>query len=417
MFRNILQSLFTKGFVAIINFIILIVSSRYLGVSSRGEISILVLNISIIQIVNEVFTGYTLVYFIPRFNLRKIYFAGAIYTLLACSLSNSIFYVLKEHIPGYEFLSFLISLVVIMNTFNCVIILGRELISWYNFLNVIQPVLLMAGLSYCTLYLKNFTFASYVWPLLTSFAIAFLISSAVVFRQLKLKQAYTDFALKPILSNGFLCQLAVLMHVFCNRYSYYLLGEKADVGLYSSASSLIESVLIISNGIAPVLLSRVANSGDSERSRRMTLGLAKASFLLSIFCVFVIALLPDKFFTMILGEGFIGIKKIMLLYSPGILALSFAGMISHYFSATGKLKIILFCNGMGFLFAMVLAHILIPQYRLTGAAISADVSYSVLTICLIFVFLRKGKQEIKSLFTIQKDFQELRELFFTRNKA
>lgn len=417
MFRNILQSLFTKGLVAVINFAILIVSSRYLGVSSRGEISILVLNISIIQIINEVYTGYTLVYFIPRFDLKKLYVAGIVYTLAACSLSNAFFYVLKKHIPGNEYLSFVVSLLVILNTFNCVIILGREKIAWYNFLNMVQPFLLLIGIGTATAFMRIYTFDAYLWPLLISFAIAFIISSVSVLGIIAKEKPKTEFDLNPVLSNGFLCQLAVLMHVFCNRYSYYLLGDKADVGLYSSASSLVESILIISNGIAPVLLSRVANSGDSERSRTMTLSLAKASFLLSVLCVVILALIPDSFFISILGEGFTGIKEIMMMYSPGILALSFAGIISHYFSATGRLKIILLSNSLGFLFAIVLAHVLIPRYRLAGAAISADISYTVLTLGLtVFFFIRSGLK-FSAIFTLKKDMLNLKELFFSGGKA
>ncbi|MCW3078246.1 MAG: hypothetical protein JWO32_2855 [Bacteroidetes bacterium] len=414
MLKNIIQSLFAKGFVALINFLILIVSSHYLGISSRGEIGILILNISIIQIVNEIFTGYTLVYFIPKYDLKKLYVAGIIYTLLACSLSNALFYVLKKHIPNYEGLSYVISFVVIVNTFNCVIILGREKILLYNFLNLVQPLILLAGIFYSTRVLKVYTLNAYVWPLLVSFVVAFLVSFIMVLRLLSLKEKEKIFLLKPILVNGLLCQLAVLMHIFCNRYSYYLLESNSDVGLYSSASSLIESVLIISNGIAPVLLARVANDGDNERSRNMTLSLAKASFILSVFCVLIIALIPNSFFVFLLGAGFEHTKNTMMMYSPGILMLSFAGIISHYFSAIGKLKIILLCNSLGFVCAMILAHLLIEKYQLAGAALSADVSYSVLTLSLCVAFFVMNKFKFKNLFTVRQDIINLKELFLRK---
>lgn len=414
MFRNILQSLFAKGLVAVLNFAILIVSSHYLGVSSRGEIAILILNISIIQIVNEIFTGYTLVYFIPKFNLKKIVATGIIYTLIACSLSNSIFYFLNKHIANYEGLSVLISFMVILNTFNCVIILGKERFTLYNFLNVLQPLLLILGLVFTTCFRKIYTLDAYIWPLLLSFIAAFIISFYFVIKLVLQKEEHKLFTLRPIFMNGLLCQLAVLMHIFCNRYSYYLLENKADVGLYSSASSLIESVLIISNGIAPVLLSRVANDGDSERSRVLTLSLAKASFLLSLFCVLIIAVIPNDFFVILLGSGFKNAKSIMMMYSPGILMLSFAGIISHYFSATGKLKIILLCNSLGFVTAMILARLLIIKYSYIGAAISADISYAVLTISLGVAFFMFNKLKPGKLFTIREDYRNLKNLFFPR---
>ncbi|MGZ3899176.1 MAG: lipopolysaccharide biosynthesis protein [Bacteroidia bacterium] len=411
MFRNIIQSLFAKGFVAIINFLILIVSSHYLGVSSRGEIAVLILNISIIQIVNEIFTGYTLVYFIPKFDLKKIYVAGIVYTVIACSLTNSVFYFSGKHIRNYELMSYIISFVVILNTFNCVIILGKEKIPLYNFLNVVQPFLLLASMIYMTYIKRVFTLDAFVWPLLFSFIVAFLISFFMVTKLIAGNENPKPFSIKPIVTNGLLCQMAVLMHIACNRYSYYLLETTADVGLYASASSLIESVLIISNGIAPVLLSKVANEGDNQRSKQMTLSLAKASFVLSVVCVLIVMVIPNSFFVFLLGVGFENAKSIMMMYSPGILMLSFAGIISHYFSATGKLKTILICNGLGFITAMLFAHLLIKKYSYTGAAISADVSYSVLTISLCVAFFLANNLKFKEIFSVKKDFINLKELF------
>jgi O-antigen/teichoic acid export membrane protein len=412
MFKNIIQSLFTKGLVAVINFLILVVSSHYLGVTSRGEIGILILNISIIQIINDVFTGYTLVYFVPKFDLKKIFVAGLFYTLLSCALSNSVFYVIKKHVPGFEHLSFLISFIVILNTFNCVLILGKEKIAVYNFLNLVQPLLLLIGLFAATFFMRVYTFHAYIWPLFFSFALASVVSFIVVSTLIRKESPGKPFEFKPILMNGFLCQIAVLMSLLCNRYSYYLLESDADVGLYSSASSLIESVLIISNGIAPVLLSKVANDGDSERSRKMTVSLAKVCFILSVFCVLIIAAIPDSFFVFLLSEGFSNIKTVMLMYSPGILMLSFAGIVSHYFSATGKLKIILVCNSLGFVCAMILSHLLIGKYKLMGAAISADISFSVLALSLCTAYFIRNKLALRDVFSIRQDLRNLKELLF-----
>jgi O-antigen/teichoic acid export membrane protein len=314
MFKNIVHSLITKGLVAVINFFILIISSRYLGVSSRGEISLFILNITIIQIVNEVYTGYSLVYFIPKFDLKKLVIVGIFYTLIFCSLSNAIIVFLNKQVQGFEWLGYLISLLIIVNTFNCVLILGKELVKIYNFLNFIQPFLLLAGLGFYIVILKQVTFGAYAYPLLFSFIIAFAISSFTVFKFVFTKNEMKRFELKPILINGLICQAGILMYIFGNRYSYYLLPSTAKVGLYSSASSLIESVLIITNGISPVLLARVANQGNTLKSTEMTLSLSKASFLFSALAIFIIFLLPEKLFVYILGNGFSGTKNLMMLF-------------------------------------------------------------------------------------------------------
>ncbi|MBA2612861.1 MAG: polysaccharide biosynthesis C-terminal domain-containing protein [Bacteroidetes bacterium] len=415
MFKNIIHSLFTKGLVAVINFFILIISSRYLGVSSRGEISIFILNIAIIQIVNEVYTGYSLVYFIPKFDLKKMYVFGLVYTLIFCSLSNVVVIFFNKQVPGYGWLGYIVSLLIIINTFNCVLILGKEKVKVYNFLNLIQPLLLLMGLGFALLFLKEFTFNAYIFPLLISFVVAFIFSTAVVLKfDLKLSAGKT-FDIKPIIINGLICQMAVLMHIFCNRYSYYLLPSSAKVGLYSSASSLIESVLIIANGISPVLLARVANTGNTLRSSEMTLSLSKASLIFSFIAVLVIFLLPEDFFIYLLGDGYVGIKRLMMLYSPGILMVSFFGIISNYFSALGKLKLTLVCNSFGFIISLLLAPILIKKYDVDGAAYTVNIAYLAVALAIGAAFFINNKMKLQRLFSVKNDLQNLKDLVASKN--
>jgi O-antigen/teichoic acid export membrane protein len=415
MFKNIIHSLFTKGLVAVINFFILIVSSRYLGVSSRGEISIFILNIAIIQIVNEIYTGYSLVYFIPKFDLKKMYVFGLVYTLIFCSLSNVVVVFLNKQVPGYGWLGYIVSLLIIINTFNCVLILGKEKVKIYNFLNLVQPLLLLIGLGFSLIVLKEFTFNAYIFPLLLSFVVAFIFSTVVVLKfDLKLS-AGKAFDVKPIIINGLICQAAVLMHIFCNRYSYYLLPSTAKVGLYSSASSLIESVLIISNGISPVLLARVANTGNTLRSSEMTLSLSKASLIFSFMAVLVIFILPEDFFIYLLGDGYVGIKRLMMLYSPGILMVSFFGIISNYFSALGKLKLTLVCNSFGFIISLVLAPILIKKYDIDGAAYTVNIAYLAVALAIGTAFFINNKMKIQRLFSFKNDLKNLKDLVASKN--
>lgn len=410
MFRNILQSVFTKGFVAIINFLVFIISAKYLGTSSRGEINILVLNIAIIQILNEIYTGYSLIYFIPKYDLRKIFITGLIYTFMACSLGNSLFYFIGKQLPGYEWLSFIISLLVILNTFNCVLILGKERIALYNFLCLFQPLILLIGLCYSILYLKNFTLEAYLFPMLISFLVSFPIS---LFSALKLKSdpdKKSSFEAKPIFIYGFICQMGVLLFLLSNKYSYYLLGSNDQVGLYGTACSLIESVLIIANGISPVFLARVANSGNTEQNVKVTLSLSKISCLLSILTVLVLLLIPNSIYIAVLGKGYALVKHYMMLYAPGIIIMSFISIINNYFSAIGKLKQVLVCNFFGFTASLIASHLLIPVYGIPGAAAAANLAYLITAICITYVFFKINHLRFSELFNFQKDLQNMKEL-------
>ena len=92
MLKKIIATLFTKGFVALINLVILLVSSRQLGGDVRGQVSLLILNIAIIQAINEIYTGYALVYFVPKFSLKKLYKNGFLFSVLCTIASTVVFF-------------------------------------------------------------------------------------------------------------------------------------------------------------------------------------------------------------------------------------------------------------------------------------------------------------------------------------
>ncbi|HWY12672.1 MAG TPA: polysaccharide biosynthesis C-terminal domain-containing protein [Bacteroidia bacterium] len=411
MIKNIIQTLFTKGFVAIINFLILIISAKYLGLNTRGEISLFVLNIANIQIINEIYTGYSLVYFVPKFNLKKLFVNGLVWTLAATSVSNLIFFLLNKEIGGFEITMLFLSLLVILNTFNMVIILAKENVKLYNFLSVLQPLLLICGITFFILYLKDFTFKAYIIPLFISFSVSFIISSVKVIKYIFEDDGKLEFSLKAVFANGFFCQLAGWFHVQVNRFTWYFFSASALVGLYSAASSLIESVWIIASGITPIVLAKISNTGDTPFNRGIVITLAKTAFFLSCIAVVVIWFIPVDVFIYLLGEDFDQVKHLMLWLSPGILCISFSTVISHYFSGLGKLKFIAGCNFMGFVFAMVLASILMPKYNLTGAAMAANAGYFISSLGLFFGFAVRNKLTLYQFFNFKADIQNIRQAF------
>lgn len=411
MLKKVIQSLFTKGSVAIVNFLILIVTAKYLGISTRGEIGLIMLNLAIIQMVNEIYTGYSLVHFIAKFNINKIYLNGMMFTLISCVVTNLILFAFNKQPSEYAWLLFVVSIVIILNTFNCVIVLAKEYYRMYNFLSLFQPVVLLIGIFVFTNVYRNFTLDSYIWPLIISFAASFLISSYFVLAYILKVDAKVDFEMKQILKNGLYCQAGVLMYLLSGRLSYYLLETKPEVGLYSTASSLIEAVLIITNSITPILLSRVAILGKTNNSIKLTLVFAKLCFALSILAVAVIYFLPVEVFTFLLGDTFQQSKSIMLLLSPGIIFLSFSGIISHYFSGIGNIKMVSFYNFFGFAATLILAPMLINKYGIYGAAITTNVAYFITFIASTVVFLKLTDVPLLSLFDIKEDVRQLKAVF------
>lgn len=217
--------------------------------------SLLIFNIAIIQIINEVYTGYILVYFIPKFSLKKIYTSGLLWaiicTILCVAVMLFLFVFFEVGSIDHWFHLVALSLLIIIHSFHMVIILAKERIKIYNFLNFFQPALLLSVLFVMFFVFHIKTINSYIIALYVSFSAAIIVSIIQVASIFKNHyNTLTLFEPKRIIENGFYNQLANLCHMLSNRYNFYLLGNTVLVGIYSSATSLIESVWIISGSVS-----------------------------------------------------------------------------------------------------------------------------------------------------------------------
>ena len=403
MLKKIAHTLFSKGSTAFINFAILLITSRVLGGEIRGEITLFVLNIAIIQIVNEIYTGYTLVHFIPKFSFKKLYKFGFLWVIVCTTLLSILFYVFKIRMGGNWFHLFFLSFIIILHSFHLVFILGKEKIKLYNWLSASQPLILLISLLIFIFGLQQKSVTSYIISMYISFIPPAIFSSIYIFKEYRNPIKQEVFLVRQIFTNGFYNQFAALTHMLSNRYNYYLLSTNLLVGVYSGATSLIESVWLISGSVSTIILTHIANSKQNEENKHITFVLAKLCFLLSIVCVLVLYFIPDQFFVSLLGSDFTATKHIMLLLSPGILCVSFSSIIVHYYSGIGQQKVIAWANLCGFITTISLGYAFISNYGVDGACYISSISYFITSVILLIVFMRKHHFTIKDLFEIRKN--------------
>jgi O-antigen/teichoic acid export membrane protein len=405
MLRKILATLFTKGFVAIVNLLILLISSKQLGGDIRGQISLLLLNIAIIQAVNEIFTGYALVYFIPNTNVKNIYKSGVVWTILVTALMNFTFLVFNIGLKEQAIHVYLLSLIIILHSFHGVVILAKEKIKAFNFLNFFQPALLLISLCVCVFIFNMQDVTSYILALYISFVssicISFVVMIGIIRDETKVIQRTIRFL--DIFKNGFYNQLANLSHMLSNRYNFYLLASTVFVGIYSSSISLVESILIISNSASTIILTHTANQSDEKLKVKLTFLLSKICFLLSLVCVIILFFIPTEFFTYMLGKDFSQTKSVMMHLTPGVLFISFSTVISHYFSGKGKQKLIALANLSGLCITLCFSYFLISNYQLIGACYAASISYFVSSLILVIAFVIQNKIRLTQFFILKSE--------------
>lgn len=409
MVRNILSSFLAKSLIALTFLAILLIQTRQLGSEVVGQVSLLIVNLAIIQTISDIYTGSALVYFIPKYNVAKIYSNGLVWTFFCIVITNCFFYVFDIGLKEYWLHVFIISFVSTLNAFHNVILLAKEKIRTYNFLLFLQPVLLFIFLCVSILLLEINSVYAFIVSAYASYSISFIISAYHIILLLgKEKESKPNVKLRSVLQNGFVNQLGNLAHTLSNRYNYYLIAGTALVGVYASATSLIESVWLLSGSISPIILTHIANQKDESNNSKVTLLLSKISFLLSLFCVIVVLLLPEHFFNLLLGKDFNGTKSIMLTLSPGVLAISFSSILSHYFSGLGKQRILLFANSSGLIMTLVTSYYFIHNYGLIGAAYAASLAYLMQALVLTIVFMKQNNFSISALIKWDKDHELLK---------
>jgi len=407
--RNLITAFFIRGFVAACNLAILLITSRHLGSAVLGQVSLLVLNITVIQTLLDVYSGPALVHFIPRSNIKRVYVTGLLWILSGVILLNAVLYFIDSGTHQLWMHLFFLSFIATSHAFHLVMILGKEKIESYNFLIFLQPAVLLAVLAVNVFVFGIRSVQSNIIAMYVSWGVSVLISTVRIIVILRNTETTMDSPkFLRILRNGAVNQLGNLAHILSNRYNYYILTSAMVVGIYSAATSLIESAWIISASVSPIVLTYVANRSDKVEGGLLTFLLAKVCFLISVIVVLTLMIVPQAIFTFVLGQDFDNVKEIMLYLSPGVLCISFSSILSHYFSGLGQQRVMLIANCSGLVITLCSSYWFIEHYGVLGACYTASLAYTMQSLVLTVVFMRENSLGFFSLFSLKNEIALLR---------
>lgn len=418
MIRNILVTFSARLAVAVANFVVLLCTTNELGADVRGKISLIQLGIQLIHLISDMAGGPSMVYLVPRTPLRKLVLTAGLWAVFSVLGVGSVLLVTGQlpavYGPDVLGIGLLVSLSAVFQN----ILLGQERIRAYNVLLLLQGALLVGGVVF-SLYAAHvrsaqvFIIGSYLsWG-----AVALVAGWLVLQRSHTVTQSAGGRPLLVILfANGFFTQAATLTHQLSIRENYFRLraltpGNDAAVGLYSTALSLGEAILLFSASVASVLLARAANTTDSPEVRLNTVRLSKLSLLITVPGLLLFALLPAAFYTWLLGKDFTPVRDVFLCLLPGIACVSFGTVYAHYFSGTGRHYWNFVGGSLGLVLALLSAGPLIGWLGVQGAGWSATLAYGALSVFSAGVFFATGKRgEWKALLPSRGDWEVIKQL-------
>jgi len=166
---------------------------------------------------------------------------------------------------------------------------------------------------------------------------------------------------------------------------------------------------MISGSMSLVQYSKIANAGDTEYAKNLTIALAKAGFVVTAIVTVLFLAVPASIITDIFGREFYNVRSVVLSLSIGIVSLGFSMMISHYFAGIGRYHVCTIASGIGLIVTIVGNLALIPKFGYIGAGLAASGAYVATSAFLLYSFLKFANIGVKSLCIRVSDFNVLRE--------
>ncbi len=401
----------------VIGLIIGIVTARALGPEGRGEYNLYVLAITLATTLLSFGISGSNTYFIAskQYNERQLFYASSFLAILLGILSLLLIVILNQLgwlsliLPFKKFnMTIVLSLCVIpiafFNVFAQGILVGQQKIMLNNYLNVgIQGLLAVAFAALYFLDALDVT-ATVSFYALSQVALCILIvwtswpAGLPTFAWSLGSHGY-----RRLLKFSSTLHLGNLTQFFNYRLDAYIVNYflgTAAVGQYGISATLAETLWLISNSMATVLLPTL--SSKHAQSKEIAVKAAVATFCLSLLGGIVAFFLGPLLIPILFGRQFADAILPFQILIPGIVVLSISNVLATYVTGIGKPGINAAIAFVSFLFTLFFDILLIPQYGIPGAATASTISYAVTTVLTIFYFARVSSINLQSWFNITR---------------
>ena len=417
MFKKILGTGAARAVNVLTQLATLIMGTKFLGAAEWGKAFIAQTDVTFLLIGIELIAGSGLVYFTPRkklTTLMKVSYGWIAFAMLVYILLFSVLHLFPSFyhtiVPeGYGKLVLLLTFVYSLHEFNLNHFLGKEKVSIYNWLFIIQILTQVAMMAVLVFALDIKTAKALLYSQLSGYTLAALVGWVLLSPNLKRESNEPlKGSLKEMLHYGAFMQLSTLVSTLNKRLSLYLLRvncSERQIGVYASGTQVTEGVNIVGTSIGLVAFSALSNTQDESRASQLTLRFMKVSILLTFTALLVICLLPTAFFEWIFSGEFADIRPVILLMAPGIVFFSAHTVLANYFSGIGKPKYNLYASLIGLTVTLIAAFSLIPTLGIRGAAITTSLTYTALSVFQWVVFHKITDSKLCQLIPNSEDWK------------
>ena len=396
MLKKIIFAFQANFLVTVLNLIIILITSRYLGAAGRGYLSIIATYLGLIQLITGIIGPGTLPFLLRKFNYASIFFLAVLW-----SVTISIITTFLLTLVG--FINREISIVFFLNAFtgsifflNIRMLISNNKLRWYNLLVILQPVIILACLfafnnNFNRNDFFNFQFASYLIIIL----ISTIILKGDIFKKPQIS------TIKKLTSEAFTLgafnQLSSFTQLINYRLSFLFLEKFSglkSVGIFSIILSIANVVWLFSTTVGTLIGEEMNRFKDNYyKGLQLINKYLKVTITVSLMFLVIINLLPSAVYVYILGLEFDSIRNYLMIFSPAILIFSISKVSAFYFSSLGRVRVSFYASVIGLI--PTLAGIWLIKYLdIYGVIISTTLSFSFSTFVFLVYYFKNKKKSI-----------------------
>ncbi len=402
---------FSRVITALLNFLVIIITARYLGAEARGNISLILLAITISQVVHQVLGGNSMIYFSRKTALINLLIPSSVWAIISAAFLTYILHFLNQIPENYEWHVFILSVIQSLIATNLTLLMAFEKVRTQNFISFFTSLLVFGWIVFSIVWLKHNTIIDYIIALYIAFLSGFLISSILVL-QLK-KSEGNEYSLnftliKKILTYGLVIQSTNVIQLLNYRLSFFIINiyaGPAAVGVFSTASAIGESVWMFSKSLTNIQYPKVVNATDEKQRISITVSYSKLALAGTLMLIIPLLIFPTSIYEWVFGNEFSQIRMLLLILSPGLILMGFTTVIAHYFSGISKNSINLYASASGLAVTFAFGFVFIPMLATIGAGITSTLSFTASSLLLILIFMQSTGIKIASLLPSADDLK------------
>lgn len=396
---NTLETLLFRGVSTPVAFALVVIQSRFLDPAGRGRFVLVVLSVTILARLLGQF-GVAVTSLSREGELRPLVRRGLAWTALLGVAGVCLVIATGAIVDSFGLrLAAIAAPALVPNIVNaCVsgVLLGSARIRLWNYIQVLPPLLTLAGMLVVVVGLDGGVDAAVaVWTAAYFITMAFaLIGARDVWLPLRNEPLF-DRAGRAIVLLGCGMGLVQIVNLIGYRVELFVLDRfkgLAAVGIYSIGMQAAEAIWLIPAAIASAITGPVVHDTPAAAARLIRSACLKGLLYTSGVAVAVGAAAPFVI-PPLFGDDFDGAARPLAFLLPGVVLYAPVTILVVYISIRcARPRLSLLVSVVGLVVTTAMSFVLIPPYGASGAALASAIGYAAGGLAAWMIFERLARR-------------------------